>query len=111
MIFTEKITSRNNDRIKFAVRVKEKESFRRSEGLFLIEGARLCYDAALSDVSIAELYVTADAREKYVDYVTLIEDKANRCIEVSHMWTVSLPIQRVHKAFSACVKCLTKAQI
>ena len=83
MIFTEKITSRNNDRIKFAVRVKEKESFRRSEGLFLIEGARLCYDAALSDVSIAELYVTADAREKYVDYVTLIEDKANRCFEVS----------------------------
>ncbi len=83
MIFTEKITSRNNDRIKFAVKVKEKESFRRSEGLFLVEGARLCYDAALSGVQITELYVTSDAREKYENYVTLAEDKAERSFEIS----------------------------
>ncbi len=83
MIFTEKITSKNNDRIKFAVKIKEKESFRRSEGLFLIEGARLCCDAASSDVAIKELFVTAEAYSKYGDYVRLVEDKAERCFEVS----------------------------
>lgn len=83
VIFTEKITSRNNERIKFAVKIKEKESFRRSEGLFLVEGARLCYDAALSGVQITELYFTPEAKEKYEDYVTLVENKAERCFEIS----------------------------
>ncbi|MBR5441941.1 MAG: RNA methyltransferase [Clostridia bacterium] len=83
MIFTEKITSRNNDRIKYAIKIKEKESFRRGEGLFLVEGARLCYDAALSDVGIAQLYVTPEARERYADYVALVEEKAERCFEIS----------------------------
>ena len=84
MIFTEKITSRNNERIKLAVKLKEKESFRRGEGLFLVEGARLCYDAALSGVQITELYVTPDARVRYEDYVIPVTERAERCFEISN---------------------------
>lgn len=83
MILTEKITSRNNDRIKYAVKLKEKDGFRRSEGLFIVEGARLCYDAALSEVQITELYATPDALERYADYISLIQEKAERCFEIS----------------------------
>ena len=80
---TEKITSRNNDRVKFAVKLREKESFRKENGLFFIEGARLCYDAAISDVHIKELYVTPSASEKYAEYVNSIRDKAEKCFEIS----------------------------
>lgn len=83
MIITEKITSKTNDRIKYAVRLKEKDSFRRSEGLFIIEGARLCHDAAVSGVEIAELYATAEAIEKYSTYITPVAEKAQRSFEVS----------------------------
>ncbi len=82
-IVTEKITSKNNDRIKFAVKIREKDSFRKSEGLFFIEGARLCADAALSSVAIKELYVTEGALEKYAGYVHSVENCAERCFVIS----------------------------
>lgn len=82
-IVTEKITSKSNDRIKYAVKVREKDSFRKSEGVFFIEGARLCADAAVSAVPIKEMYVTANARVKYGEYVRLAEENAERCFEVS----------------------------
>lgn len=82
-IATEKITSKNNDRVKFAVKLREKDSFRKNEGLFFIEGARLCADASLSDVGIKELYVTETAYEKYSSYVTGIEKRAERSFIIS----------------------------
>ena len=79
----EKITSKANDRIKFAVKIRESSSLRRQENLFFAEGARLCFDAASSGVKIAELYVTEKALSKYSDYVRLVEAKAERCFVVS----------------------------
>ncbi len=83
MIFTENITSKSNDRIKYAVKLRDKYSFRKEEGLFIIEGARLCSDAAISGISIKELYVTEGARAKYSEYVRLVEEKAERSFLVS----------------------------
>lgn len=83
MIFTELITSKNNERIKYAVKLRDKEAFRKNEGLFIIEGARLCMDAALSGVFIKELYVTQSALEKYGEYIRLAEEKAERSFVVS----------------------------
>ncbi len=79
----EKITSKANDRIKYAVKIRENASFRKQENLFFAEGARLCYDAASSGVPIAEMYVTEKALNKYSDYVRLVEEKAERCFVVS----------------------------
>lgn len=79
----EKIISKSNDRIKYAVKICESASFRKNEGLFFTEGARLCADAAISGVVIKELYVTEKAFEKYSEYVRLAEDAAERCFVVS----------------------------
>lgn len=79
----EKITSKANDRVKFAVKIRENSSLRKQEKLFFTEGARLCFDAASSGVGIAELYVTEKALNKYSDYVRLVEEKAERCFVVS----------------------------
>ena len=79
----EKIVSKSNDRIKYAVKICESASFRKKEGLFFTEGARLCADAAISGVLIKELYVTEKALEKYPEYVRLAENVAERCFVVS----------------------------
>ena len=52
------ITSRDNERIKHAVRLLGSAKARREEGLFIIEGARLCMDALQSGADIREVYVT-----------------------------------------------------
>ena len=79
----EKITSKANDRVKFAVKIRESSSLRRQENLFFAEGARLCFDAASSGVGIAEMYVTEKALNKYTDYVRLVEEVAERSFLVS----------------------------
>ena len=48
----ELISSRNNDKIKYAVKLRELARFRRENGEFFAEGARLCSDAAKSGVTI-----------------------------------------------------------
>ena len=42
----EKITARTNEKIKYASHLAQSASFRRERGEFLLEGARLCSDAA-----------------------------------------------------------------
>lgn len=79
----EKITSKSNDRIKYAVKIRESASFRKSAKLFFTEGARLCYDAALSGIELKELYVTEKALEKYDSYVRLAAESAERSFVVS----------------------------
>ena len=79
----EKITSKANDRIKYAVKIRENASFRKQENLFFAEGARLCFDAASSGVEVAELYVTEKALIKYEEYVRLVSDSAERSFVVS----------------------------
>ncbi len=69
--------------MKFAVKLREKDSFRKKEGLFFIEGARLSQDAAVSGVEIKELFVTESALEKYSDYIRSVENVAERCFVVS----------------------------
>lgn len=69
--------------MKYAVKLREKDSFRRQEGLFFIEGARLCADAALSCIEIKELYVTESALNKYSEYVRLVEKSAERSFLVT----------------------------
>ena len=65
------------------MKLREKDSLRKSEGLFFIEGARLCADAALSSVAIKELYVTEGAIVKYSEYIDVIENRAEHTFVVS----------------------------
>lgn len=82
-ILTEKITSKTNNTVKYAVKIRESASFRKNEGLFFVEGARLCSDAAESGVEIKDFFVTEKAMQKYADYIRLAQVNAERCFVVS----------------------------
>ena len=73
----EEITSRNNPAIKSAAALKELKE-RRKTGLFLLEGARLCKDAALNGIKIKQFFVTERAKEKYPVEFSLLEEKSER---------------------------------
>ena len=66
------ITSKTNDKIKYAVKLRDSSSFRKEENSFFIESARLVKDAALSGAQIKMLFVTGEATEKYEEYVSVI---------------------------------------
>lgn len=78
----ELITSRKNELIRHAVRLSSSAEYRRETGLFLTEGARLCSDAAQSKLGIPILFYTAQAKEKYGDYLDVIQPCAQQVYEV-----------------------------
>lgn len=69
------ITSRNNPGIKAASQLLN-ASHRAKTGLFIIEGARICYDAAVSGVEILETYFTQEAHAKYTQKIDEIISKS-----------------------------------
>lgn len=73
----EEITSRNNPAVKAAAALKELRE-RKSTGLFLLEGARLCKDAALNGVTIKQFFVTERAKEKYLPEYELLSGKSEK---------------------------------
>ena len=78
----EKITSRTNDKIKYAVRLGESASLRKEAGEFFLEGARLCFDAAQTGIEIKQAFFTGKALWKYEDYVNAIIAVCYECYEI-----------------------------
>ena len=79
----EKITSRANEKIKYAVRLGESASLRKETGEFLLEGARLCFDAAQTGIEIKQAFFTSKALLKYEEYTGDIIAKSSVCCEIS----------------------------
>lgn len=79
----EKIISRSNEKIKSAAFLGTSAKRRRETGLFLLEGARLCADAAANGVEIVQAFLTAQAMEKYADYIGPIIKNARECYEIT----------------------------
>lgn len=79
----EKITSRTNEKIKYAVRLGESASLRKETGEFFLEGARLCFDAAQTGIEIKQAFFTSKALWKYEEYVGDIIAKSSICCEIS----------------------------
>ena len=63
------ITSRDNPLIKEYARLAADAAFRRESGLFALEGARLCADAAASGAAVRTVLYTARAAEQYGAYL------------------------------------------
>lgn len=68
----EQIKSRKDPRVRAAAALNKSGEARVEAGQFLCEGARLCEDAARSDMKIVRCFVTAAALQKYDSYLTLI---------------------------------------
>lgn len=61
----DKITSKNNDLIKNIKKLFTSRRARTERNLFVLEGARLCFDALNSDCSVKVFLITEKAMQKY----------------------------------------------
>ena len=76
MNMPQSITSKENPACKRVVKLSSDASHRKAQGVFVIEGLRLCYDAALSGIEIQETYFTREAGEKSPEELGFILSKA-----------------------------------
>ena len=79
----ETITARNNEKIKYAVGLRREARLRKESGEFFLEGARLCYDAAISGIQITRAFFTPPALEKYGEYIEAVKKVCPECYETS----------------------------
>lgn len=77
------ITAKSNPKIKELKELTNKASARRSAGLFVCDGVRLCRDAVKSGIRIASVFVTEKCRDKYFDDVEEILSSARNICFVS----------------------------
>lgn len=77
------ITSRDNQFVRQVKRLLSDSGARRAEGLFAIEGARLCEDAALSGVKIRTLLYTPEAQVVYASRISVLKEYCDEYYEIS----------------------------
>ena len=77
------LTSRGNAHIKRALSVRKSARTRRETGLFFLEGARLCADAAGSGTEITAFFYTDRASQTYADRVDRLRQTARESFRVS----------------------------
>ena len=77
------ITSARNPKIKRAVSLQQSKRRRDAAAEFVLEGARLCADAAVSGTVIKEAFITEDAAARYPAYVDRISAAALRSYRIS----------------------------
>ena len=65
----ERISSRNNATVKDTKKLITSSAFRQSQGLFVLEGARLCFDVLNSVYRVKYLLVTDEVCSRYPDEV------------------------------------------
>lgn len=77
------ITGRNNDRIKHVCALLRSASARRECGQFVLEGLRLCRDAAVNGCRADSLFFTQKAFDKNAEDLALLSEHAQRAYLVS----------------------------
>ncbi len=101
----EKITSANNDKIKYARKLTADSSLRRESGRFVIEGARLCADAASCGVTVERAFVTGRALETYKSYVDAVTAVCGEVYEIDEAVASKLSdTGNPQGVFCVCVK-------
>lgn len=76
------ITSRENSLIKLASALQTSAARRRENGLFTLEGLRLCRDAAENGIRFDKLIVSDTAFLKYSGEVAVFSQNAGECYQV-----------------------------
>ncbi len=77
------ITSKENPIIKRWRQLNSDGRFRRKQGAFACEGARLCQDAALSDILIEAVLFTEKAKETYSSLLSPVLARADVAYEIT----------------------------
>ncbi len=77
------ITSKDNARVKRVAQLTASARKRRENGVFLLEGTRLCQEALQDNLIIQELYYTASVVVAEPDLISALSVRAAVCEEVS----------------------------
>ena len=78
-----KITSKDNDIIKYTAKLVKNSSYRKSEARFTAEGVRVCADGVLSGFSPEMFIFTNNAKTKYPEDFKRIAEKSKSLYEIS----------------------------
>ena len=78
-----KIESVQNEKIKAAVKLSQSAKTRAEEGLFFLEGLRLCADTLNSSLVVDSLFYTPDCFEKHSETIRRLCDTATNVCEIS----------------------------
>ena len=101
----EVITSRKNEWVRHAAKLASSAEFRRSEGLFIIEGARLCADAADSGIAVRTLFYTEQAAQRYASYLERVVPRAARAYLLApHVAELLAETKTTQGVFCICEK-------
>ena len=84
------LTSRDNPLVKECVKLLSDAKYRRRAGKFVVEGARLCADAAVSGVTVEAALVTASAKSRYAAQWQAVEAVAAKVYDMSDTLARSL---------------------
>ncbi len=77
------ITAKDNKTVKNIIKLLTKSKYRKEQGLFVVEGVRLCTDALRSSAVIDTFICTEQAMEKYPDVVADLEKNSAHSFKVS----------------------------
>ncbi len=76
------LTSRENSLIKLACALQLSSKARKENGLFAIEGLRICKDAYENSIKFDKLIVSDTAMDKYRDDISLFSENSNKCYRI-----------------------------
>lgn len=77
-----KVTSRENPLIKLVSSLQKSAAARRENGLFVLEGLRLCADACDNGIRFDKLIISFSAAERHAEKIAAFAENADDCIAV-----------------------------
>ena len=83
MMLPDVIASRKNEGVRRAAKLAGSAAFRREQGEFLAEGARLCADAAVSGAAIETAFFTEEDARRYQGYLERILPRARSVCRIA----------------------------
>ena len=76
------ITSKENSLIKLISLLQTSHKARKENGLFVLEGLRICFDAFDNGILFDKLIISDTAFEKYPKDIKKLSDKSNECYKI-----------------------------
>lgn len=101
------IESASNEKIKAAAKLAVSSKERREKNRFLLEGLRLCRDAAECGVSVETFFYTQNAFEKHETDVRFISSKAEKTFMISKAVALKLGDTQTPQGFFCVCACLS----
>ncbi len=94
-----KIDSLSNEKIKLCAKIMSSSKHRKQQGMFFLEGLRLCRDAAITGCGIEFAFFTRKAIETKPEAVELISKASSQYFEISDQVAAKLSLTESSQGF------------